>query len=187
MKTRIAPQLLWPLALAGAVLLAAVLGYQQARHDLAAQDSDSAPPPPTSPKGLGLAQIDFPPQPEADAAKDAEGVPSPAERLNQIWETNAKQPLALLPQPLTEPNWTITGVVQQGDQVRVMVLFQGEPQARFYKVGDVLPGGSKLAWVKPGAIGVVTPKRQKVEVPILESSNPPAPQKTPASPGKAPR
>jgi hypothetical protein len=75
-------------------------------------------------------------------------------------------------------------VVQQGDSTRVMVQFQGESTVRFYKVGDVLPGGSQLAWVKPGAIGVVTPKSQKLEVPILSgtraaAANPPAAQPAP--------
>lgn len=184
MKALLSLRGLMPLLLVGAVGLAAVLGYQLARHADPAQGADTVLPP-TTPAGVGMAQIDFPPQAEANTADLGGDLASPSERLSQIWETNAKQPLTLLPQPLTEPNWTITGVVQQGDQVRVMVLFQGEPQARFYKVGDVLPGGSKLAWVKPGAIGVVTPKRQKVEVPILEGSNATASAKTPASAGKA--
>jgi hypothetical protein len=77
---------------------------------------------------------------------------------------------------LTQPSWYITGVVQQGDNTRVMVQFQGEPTVRFFKVGDTLPGGSQLAWVQPGAIGVVTPKRKSIQVPILQSGAAPAQQ-----------
>jgi hypothetical protein len=163
----------------GSALIAGGLGYYQTLQHTQADTVDHTPAP-TYPSGYSPVQIEHPPQREdntpAQGQDPSSKTPDP---LSQIWEFNAQQPPALLPQPLTEPNWYITGVVQQGDNTRVMVQFQGENQVRFYKVGDLLPGGSKLAWVKPGAIGVVTPQRKKLQVPILDGAS-----STPANPGK---
>ncbi len=165
----------------GTALLAGGWGYYQTQQLTRAEGPDNTAAP-TYPSGYSPVQIDYPPQREDNTPPQAQDAASKTpDPLSQIWEFNAQQPPALLPQPLTEPNWYITGVVQQGDNTRVMVQFQGESQVRFYKVGDVLPGGSKLAWVKPGAIGVVTPQRKKLQVPILDGASP-----THASPGKAP-
>jgi hypothetical protein len=165
----------------GSALIAGGWGYYQTQPHARAETQDNTPAP-TYPTGYTPVQIDHPPQREdhtPQQAPDAAGkTPDP---LSQLWEFNAQQPPALLPQPLTEPNWYITGVVQQGENTRVMVQFQGESQVRFYKVGDVLPGGSKLAWVKPGAIGVVTPQRKKLQVPILDGAS-----STHTNTGKAP-
>lgn len=164
----------------GSALLAGGWGYYQTLQQPRVDTPDSTPAP-TYPSGYSPVQIDLPPQREDNTpAQPQDAASKTPDPLSQIWEFNAQQPPVLLPQPLTEPNWYITGVVQQGDNTRVMVQFQGESEVRFYKVGDVLPGGSKLAWVKPGAIGVVTPQRKKLQVPILDGV-----PSTPATPGKA--
>ena len=154
--------------ISGCALLAGAWGYNQAKTSPAAVlvDANTAP---SYPPGIEPVQIPYPPRQNDLADVKSADSPDPArEPLSQIWEFNAQQAPEMLPQPLTEPNWYISGVVQQGDNTRVMVQFQGESKVRFYKVGDVLPGGSQLAWVKPGAIGVITPKRKKLQVPILD-------------------
>ena len=92
----------------------------------------------------------------------------------RMWETTANQAWQVRAAPITPPNWYITGVVQRGDKTQVIVQFDGEPAPRFLKIGDVLPGGSKLAWVRPGAIGVVTPHRKSIGVPVLSDTPPQA-------------
>lgn len=87
--------------------------------------------------------------------------------VSRMWETTASQPWKVRPAPLTPPNWFITGVVKRGEQTQVIVQFDGEPQPRFLKIGDTLPGGGKLGWVRPDAIGVITPNRKKLSVSLL--------------------
>jgi hypothetical protein len=105
--------------------------------------------------------------------------------VNRLWETTASQPWQVRAAPITPPNWTITGVVQRGDKTQIIVQFDGEPAPRFLKIGDVLPGGSKLAWVRPGTIGVVTPNRKRLGVPVLPNIFEPAAAPS-ASPGQKP-
>lgn len=90
--------------------------------------------------------------------------------VDRMWETNAQQAWQVRSQPLTPQNWYITGVVQRGTATQVIVQFDGEPTPKFFKIGETLPGGSKLAWVRPDAIGVVTPNKKKIDVPVLSNS-----------------
>jgi hypothetical protein len=171
--------LLSALLLLASALVGGWAGWQHSHSATLAHDT-SAQPDPVIPPSIRPVQIDFPP--DTDTAP--EGAPLTAD-LSQMWETNAQQAPATLPQALTQPSWYIVGAVQQGDNTRVMVQFQGEPNVRFFKVGDTLPGGSQLAWVQPGAIGVVTPKRKSIQVPILQSGAPPAPPQGQATPAAA--
>ena len=111
-------------------------------------------------------------------AKDPDIVPGGAVAgnvVNRMWETTASQPWQVRAAPITPPNWFITGVVQRGEKTQIIVQFDGEPTPRFLKIGDVLPGGGKLAWVRPGAIGVITPKHKRIGVPVMSDSPAPAP------------
>ena len=90
--------------------------------------------------------------------------------VDRMWETNAQQGWQVRTQPLTPQNWYITGVVQRGTATQVIVQFDGDPVPKFYKIGETLPGGSKLVWVRPDAIGVITPNRKKINVPVLSNS-----------------
>ena len=162
--------LLSALLLATSLAVGGWAGWQHAQSAPLVPDTTSQPAP-VVPPGIRPVQIDFPPEPDTPPESD----PLAAD-MSQMWETNAQQAPVTLAQPLTQPSWYITGVVQQGDNTRVMVQFQGEPTVRFFKVGDTLPGGSQLAWVQPGAIGVVTPKRKSIQVPILQSGAAPAQQ-----------
>ena len=94
--------------------------------------------------------------------------------VDRMWETTANQAWQVRAAPITPPNWYITGVVQRGEKTQIIVQFDGEPAPRFLKIGDVLPGGGKLAWVRPGTIGVVTPNRKRIGVPVLSDNPPPA-------------
>ncbi len=188
MNARRTSQIASAVVILGAALSAGTWGYNQTLQPNQTDSIENSPAP-IYPAGYSPVKIDQPPQRQEKALKQAAATANKTpDPLSQLWEFNAQQPPELLAQPLTEPNWYITGVVQQGDNTRVMVQFQGESQVRFYKIGDVLPGGSKLAWVKPGAIGVVTPKRKNIQVPILEAARhtPSALGKNPA-PGPAPR
>ncbi len=88
--------------------------------------------------------------------------------LQQMWESNARTEWKVRPAPLTAPNWRISGVVQRGPQTQVIVQFDGETVPRFFKLGDVLPGGAKLAWVKPNVIGVVLVQNDALALPVLD-------------------
>lgn len=127
---------------------------------------------------LAPAQPSSPANPaSAPAAKASDIVPGGAvggSAVDRMWETTANQAWQVRAAPITPPNWYITGVVQRGDKTQVIVQLDGEPAPRFLKIGDVLPGGSKLAWVRPGAIGVVTPHRKSIGVPVLSDTPPQA-------------
>jgi hypothetical protein len=88
--------------------------------------------------------------------------------LQQMWESNARTEWKVRPAPITAPNWRISGVVQRGQQTQVIVQFDGETAPRFFKLGDVLPGGAKLAWVKPNVIGVVLVQHDALAIPVLD-------------------
>lgn len=90
--------------------------------------------------------------------------------VEQMWESNARTDWAVRSTPLTPPNWRISGVVQRGDETQVMVQFDGDPAMKFLKIGDVLPGGGKLAWIRPDVIGVAFAKRAPVAIAVLGGS-----------------
>lgn len=99
--------------------------------------------------------------------------------VNRMWETTAGQPWQVRTTPITQPNWFITGVVQRGEKTQIIVQFDGEPSPRFLKIGDTLPGGGKLAWVRPDAIGIITPNRKRIGVSVLsDNAKPPLTQST---------
>jgi hypothetical protein len=130
---------------------------------MAATRAASAPPP-------------APTNPLASASASKPGVPAIApvgwagtgSALQQMWESNARTDWKVRPVPLTAPNWRISGVVQRGQQTQVIVQFDGETIPRFFKLGDVLPGGAKLAWVKPNVIGVVLVQHDALALPVLD-------------------
>lgn len=101
--------------------------------------------------------------------------------LAQMWESNARAEWAVRAIPLTAPNWRISGVVQRGGETQVMVQFDGDPAMKFLKIGDALPGGGKLAWVKTDVIGVAFAKRAPVSVPVLGGPMESAPANASAS------
>lgn len=125
----------------------------------------------------------------ATPAKAPEIVPGGAvagDAVNRMWETTASQAWQVRAMPITPPNWYITGVVQRGEKTQIIVQFDGEPAPRFLKIGDTLPGGGQLAWVRPGAIGVVTPNRKRIGVPVLSDTPPPAHSTGPGKSALAP-
>jgi len=173
------------LLVAIAVLLGGWWGRSQANPDAAPPASSSAnakvsppsiPLPPLlyvakateaaklqpSPLGTPTTMAGAPPE-EIQPA----GVGSSATATDLLWETTANQPWQVRPQPITPPNWYITGVVRRGEQTQVIVQFDGEPMPRMFKVGDTLPGGAKLGWIRPNAIGVITPNKRSLDVPVL--------------------
>lgn len=94
--------------------------------------------------------------------------------LDQMWESNAAGGWNVRATPLTRPNWRISGVVQRGGQTQVIIQFDGETATQFFKVGDVLPGGGKLTWVKHDVIGVSFPQQKPITVPLVEDPFQPA-------------
>jgi hypothetical protein len=87
--------------------------------------------------------------------------------IERAWESNAQTGWNIRTIPLTPPNWRISGVVQRGSQTQVIVLIDGEPNPKFFKIGDTLPGGAQLAWVQPDVVGVVS-NGGNIAVPVLE-------------------
>ena len=128
---------------------------------------------------LAPAQPSSPANPaSAPAAKASDIVPGGAvggSAVDRMWETTANQAWQVRAAPITPPNWYITGVVQRGEKTQIIVQFDGEPTPRFLKIGDTLPGGGKLAWVHPGTIGVITPNRKRIGVPVLSDNSPQTP------------
>lgn len=110
----------------------------------------------------------------APVAVQPVGWAGPGSVLQQMWDLGTQAEWAVRPAPLSPRNWRINGVVQRGEQTQAIVQFDGEPEPRFFKIGDTLPGGAKLAWVKPNVIGVVMPKAGALAVPVLDGQ---APQK----------
>lgn len=100
------------------------------------------------------------------ASEIVPGGATPENSIERLWETNTNKGWSVRATPLTRPNWYITGVVQRGDKTQVIVQFEGEQQPRFLKIGDPLPGGGKLAWVRNNAIGVITPDKKIVGVSV---------------------
>ena len=98
--------------------------------------------------------------------------------LLQMWDLGVQANWAVRPAPLSPRNWRISGVVQRGEQTQAIVLFDGDPAPKFFKIGDTLPGGAKLAWVKPNVIGVVMPKAGVLAVPVFGGQ---APDQAPAN------
>jgi hypothetical protein len=92
--------------------------------------------------------------------------------LQQMWDLGAQAEWKVRPAALTRPNWRISGVVQRGEQTQAIVQIDGELAPKFFKIGDTLPGGAKLAWVKPNVIGVVMPKVGALAVPVLDGQEP---------------
>lgn len=92
--------------------------------------------------------------------------------LLQMWDLGVQPDWAVRPAPLSPPNWRISGVVQRGEQTQAIVQFDGDPVPKFFKIGDKLPGGAKLAWVKPNVMGVVMPKAGVLAVPVLDGQSP---------------
>ena len=92
--------------------------------------------------------------------------------LQQMWDLGAQAEWKVRPAALSRPNWRISGVVQRGEQTQAIVQIDGELTPRFFKIGDTLPGGAKLAWVKPNVIGVVMPKVGQLAVPVLDGQAP---------------
>lgn len=168
-----APQVMALLLTTCAIGLGGAWGYL---HALPA-DSPTAPPT-TAPAAPPIAQ----PRPIIDTQADSTaGTPTntptdPADIIpggatttgatERMWEANAQKPWQTRPTPLTRPNWYITGAVQRGTATQVIVEFEGDPQPQFLKIGDRLPGGGTLAWVRANTIGVLTPEKKIVGLAI---------------------
>jgi hypothetical protein len=94
-----------------------------------------------------------------------------------MWEGAAQTNRPPRAEPLTPPNWSFRGTIQNGSDSQVMIQFERDPQLRFIRVGEKLPGGSLLLWARPDAIGVRTPQNKTIEIALNDS--PTAPVQTP--------
>lgn len=110
-------------------------------------------------------KLEVKPRPPTVSPAGWAGTGNPIQRM---WEGNSAGRWEIRATPLSPKNWRISGVVQRGAQTQVIVQFDEEPTPKFYKIGDTLPGGAKLAWVKPDVIGVIEPKSGGLAVPILD-------------------
>lgn len=82
--------------------------------------------------------------------------------------------------PLTSPNWSFRGTIQNGNDSQVMIQIDRDPQLRFIRKGEKLPGGSQLLWARPDAIGVRTPQNKTIQIALHDSPTGPV-QATPPS------
>ena len=146
--------------------LAGRMGERQAHQHLQ-KIQPIQPPTQAAAEAPPQVEIEFPPEP-ATLTQDQFDPDSPGGRLYLAWEANAQQRPSPPVQSLTEPSWVVNGVVLQGDQSQLMLRFSGQEQVHFYRLGDTLPGGSKLLWIEATAIGVLTPQKKTIQIPILE-------------------
>ena len=110
MNARRTSQIASAVVILGAALLAGTWGYNQTLQPNQT-DSTEISPAPIYPAGYSPVKIDHPPQRQEKALKQAAATANKTpDPLSQVWEFNAQQPPELLAQPLTEPNWYITGV-----------------------------------------------------------------------------
>lgn len=116
---------------------------------------------------------------EPAATINSDSQPGP---LITLWENTAKTPWKVRATPLSAADWHITGVVKRGKQTQIIVQFDDDPAPHMLKVGDNLPGGAVLSWIKSDAIGVITQDQQLLRLPLFERndrveslSNPPTP------------
>ena len=150
-----------------------VLGWTQAQRDLQQAAVAAGAPRGSSPRPLALAHP--PTVPAADESAPPEtvqksGIPPPGgfpvSVLQEMWEASLRTPHKIGDKPLTAENWFITGVVMRGTEQEVIVQRGSDPKPHFHKVGDLLPGGARIAWVRPNAIGLITPKSEQISLPL---------------------
>lgn len=96
-----------------------------------------------------------------------------------LWESTAQTNRPPQTEPLTPPNWSFRGTIQNGSDSQVMIQFDRDPQLRFIRVGEKMPGGSQLLWARPDAIGVRTPQNKTIEIALNE--RPTAPVQRPSA------
>lgn len=61
-----------------------------------------------------------------------------------FWEYKLKQALPPRSPPLNPPPWRLIGATESGGAWSLVVLRQGRTAPEFFKVGDSLPGGSRV-------------------------------------------
>jgi hypothetical protein len=88
--------------------------------------------------------------------------------LDRVWEAAVRQPVVVNALPASAPDWRVMGAVQRGDATFLLVKFDGQPETRMFALGDKLPGGGAVGWVKPNTLGVVYGKQESLDVPILQ-------------------
>ena len=166
-------QLAWMVAAGVTLGGSGALGWTEARRDLQHAAAAADAPRGGSPRPLAL------PPPPGMPATDERSAPEPARQagipppggfpvsvLQEMWEVSLQTPHKIADTPLTAENWFITGVVMRGDEQQVIVQRGSDPKPHFHKVGDLLPGGARIAWVRPNAIGLITPKSEKISLPL---------------------
>lgn len=102
----------------------------------------------------------------ASAARKAVAGGARLDPLVEMWEAAYLRPPTTSNEPLTPPRWVIVGVANRGEQQMVMVQRGSDPTPHYYKIGDTLPGGSRIVWVKPGVVGIATSRRERIELPL---------------------
>jgi hypothetical protein len=166
-------RLLWLLAPCAMIGGAAWLGWAQAGQDLAR----AAAAAPRSKPGPALTLPQPPAVPSADNPDASAPIPRsaipppggyPVDVLQEMWEAALKTPRKVGDTPLTAENWFITGVFTRGAEQEVIVQHGNDPKPHFHKVGDTLPGGARIAWVKPNVIGLITPGSKRIALPLAQ-------------------
>lgn len=165
-------------------LLGILLGYMASTYPTASPSlgqaaQTSLPSEPNKP------ELSFALPPESSSASPSASEPT-ASAWVTMWEGAAQTNRPPRTEPLTPPNWSFRGTLQNGSDSQVMIQFDRDPQLRFIRVGEKLPGGSRLLWARPDAIGVRTPQNKTIEIALNDSPTGPV-QKPPASSTTLPR
>lgn len=148
------------------------LAWEQARRqsDLALVGASSTSMAQSRPLALPLPPGSEPRPGEAPATQDRSGpVPPggfPLDVLQEMWEVALQTPYKVSEKPVTPEDWFITGVFTRGTEQLVMVQRDSDPKPQFRKVGETLPGGARIVWVRPNEIGLVTPKSERIALPL---------------------
>lgn len=62
--------------------------------------------------------------------------------------------------PLNDPEWRFAGVVRNGEEYYVLISMDSQP-AEIRKIGDILPGGSKILKISEDRICILIEGKQR--------------------------
>lgn len=100
-------------------------------------------------------QWELPAEAEADLKKSADAITG-----RNLWGTVA----AAKEVSLNDPEWRFAGVFRNGEEYYVLISIDKKP-AEIRKIGDTLPGGSKILEISEDNLCVlVNGKRRKLEI-----------------------
>jgi hypothetical protein len=79
-----------------------------------------------------------------------------------IWEHRLRQPIPPRDPSLTPPPWRLIGATASGGRWQLIIQTQGKPEPQYLKVGDTLPGGSRIVAITEEDVTLMRGRQQIV-------------------------